>query len=574
SSQFSPKMGPKPPKPMQIKRDARVKITGSEASCSAYLHILCDRSSNNGFISISFKGTLADTPDKTQNLVLNIPPTIIITCNFTDEPTVKGPSTVLSLSLSEPGKVFGPQKADSLGPFNADDSEFRSFVHICKSRSLNLSFSLQRTPEVASRLSNISKFLKRPSVQPRPFEYQRHNLAPQDLSDFDPLAEPPSYHEQDASQPVREVQPPPYCEQPAGEQVVGKRQRGTSSAPPAPVTRRRLLRSPQFIHSATTPNRPSVPSEPTTPSVPTEPNTSSPPPMSASIHPNSFTYTPSPDPIEHRKPARLGQESPDAPDDLVYNTTPNSKISSQSILPTLFTHDPSNPNTRGKYVHLWHRETINDAAHSAHISASRPIRPTHFTHTSSPNSSERRNFAGLEHGLRNATDELIRELLIRVGRAYLLAPPTHIASTPSTKFEDRSAEPETLEEPLKRLVDQRIEDYLKSGDFVEEFTNRATSECREQISDEYKTRGGEFNEEVESGLLEVRQTVEDGLEEIRKQSEKYEQYLKDQGVQILMATEKAMSDKTHQCNNPRQALPGSNLCPPYELGINTRRRST
>lgn len=161
-----------------------------------------------------------------------------------------------------------------------------------------------------------------------------------------------------------------------------------------------------------------------------------------------------------------------------------------------------------------------------------------------------------------------------MGRAYLLAPPTHIASTPSTKFEDRSAEPETLEEPLKRLVDQRIEDYLKSGDFVEEFTNRATSECREQISDEYKTRGGEFNEEVESGLLEVRQTVEDGLEEIRKQSEKYEQYLKDQGVQILMATEKAMSDKTHQCNNPRQALLGSNLCPPYELGINTRRRST
>ncbi|CAG8189623.1 unnamed protein product [Penicillium olsonii] len=566
---------------LQMKKRARVDTPTSNCSCSVTVRMACDKSANNGFISLWFAGPLANSPEKRQDLVLNIIPTIILNCDFAPGNGVRDTPT-LSLNLSEPGAVFGPIGTDSLRPFNPDDREFHSFAAICKSTILRLNLSRQQFQGTdLKKLSSISSFLQRRSVQPRPFEFERHHLAPKNHQDFDSPPKPPPYSEQDVSQRVAEVQPPPYHGQTVGEQVISKRPIDIGSTPASNGRSKRIrLPSPQFTHCADKINRASVLCEPNTPSVPTEPNTPSTRlSVASSICPTPFTLSAFPDLIEHKEPARPEQETPNATDD---NTSSSDSSPSRSIRPTCFRHAASTSIKHRKLVGLREDrshdpdEPISSTQRGSHASPARYFRPPCFTHASSPDSPGHWKLAHLEQELRNAPDELIRELLIRVGRSHLLAAPTDTTGTPSFMFEVGSAKAETLEERLERLVDQRIEHYLESGDsqLIAKLTERATSECREHISDEFKTRGDDFEEEVESGIFEVRRAVEEGLEEIRKQHDQCEDDLKDRGVKVVTAAEKAVSNLMHWYNPPRQNLHDRRLCPPHELGINTRRRST
>lgn len=126
-----------------------------------------------------------------------------------------------------------------------------------------------------------------------------------------------------------------------------------------------------------------------------------------------------------------------------------------------------------------------------------------------------------------------------------------------------------------------MDHYLEFGDsrFIEKLTERATSECREQISDEFKTRGAELEEEFESSILEVRQAVEEGLADLRKQHDQCEHDIKDLEAEVVATAEtaakKAVSNiLTRSHNTSRQSLLGSNFCPLHGLGANTRRSST
>ncbi|KAI3212664.1 hypothetical protein CBS147311_237 [Penicillium roqueforti] len=592
-------MGTKSPNStLQMKKEARVDTPTSEASCAVTLRIGCDKIAHNGFISLWFEGTLANSPDKPQNLVLNIIPTIILTCEFTAATEIRDTST-LSLKLSEPGAVFGPTGTDSLRPFDPDDSKFHSFVAICKSTIISLNFSRHHFEKVEiTKISSISRFLRQKSVQPRCFEHQRHNLAPKHQKDFEPPAKLPPYREKDVFQQIREVQPPAYREQPvdeqvideqvAGKQVVGKRRRDTLSTPPDHERRRRLLLpSPKLRDHA---------EEPNTPGVLTEPNTPSTHLSISSFRPTCFAHT-SPDHIEDRNFPHLGQAPYNAPDDLIYDTTSSSEISpSQSIRPTFFTHAPSPVASKHKkLLHLSQDpshipdEPIYSIARSSHTSPSRSLRPTSFIRTSCPDPAERRKLESLKQGIRNAPDELLVQILKETNRGYLLALPTDKANIPTPKFEFRSTKAATLDERIDRLIDQkfdkkfeeRMDHYLEFGDsqFIEKLTECATSECREQISDEFKTRGVELEEELESSILEVRQAVGDGLEDLRKQQAQCEHDIKDLEAEVVAAAETAAKNavsniSTRSHNTSRQSLLGSNFCPLHWLGANTRRSST
>lgn len=220
---------------------------------------------------------------------------------------------------------------------------------------------------------------------------------------------------------------------------------------------------------------------------------------------------------------------------------------------------------------------------------SRSLRPTSFIHTSSPDSAERRKLESLKEGIRNAPDELLVQILKETNRGYLLALPTDKASTPTPKFKFSSTKAATLDERIDRLIDQkfdkkfeeRMDHYLEFGDsrFIEKLTERATSECREQIDDEFKTRGVELEEELESSILEVRQAAEDGLEDLRKQHTQCEHEIKDLEVKVVAAAETAVKKAvsnilTCSHNTCKQSLLGSNFCSLHGLGANTRRSST
>ncbi|KAJ5249528.1 hypothetical protein N7524_011844 [Penicillium chrysogenum] len=568
---------------LQMKKEARVDTPTSEASCAVTLRIGCDKIARSGFISLWFEGTLANSPDKPQNLVLNIIPTIILTCEFAAATEIRDTST-LSLTLSKPGTVFGPTGTDSLRPFDPDDSKFHSFAAICKSTIISLNFSRHRFDKAEiTKISSISRFLQQKSVQPRCFEHQRHNLAPKHQEDFEPPAKLPPYREKDVSQQIREVQPPAYREQPVDEQVVGKRRRDTLSTPPDHERRRRLLLpSPQLRDHA---------EEPNTPGVLTEPNTPSTHLSISSFRPTCFAHT-SPDHIEDRNFPHLGQAPHSVSDDLIYDTTSSSEISpSQSIRPTCFTHAPSLKDRKLLRLSQGPSHVPNEPIYSTARSSrlSRSLRPTSFIHTSSPDSAERRKLENLKQGIRNTPDELLVQILKETNRGYLLALPTDKASTPTPKFEFRSTKAATLDERIDRLIDQkfdkkfeeRMDHYLEFGDsrFIEKLTECATSECREQISDEFKTRGVELEEELESSILEVRQAVGDGLEDLRKQHARCEHDIKDLEAEVVAAAEtaakKAVSNiliRSHSTS--RQSLLGSNFCPLHGLGANTRRSST
>ncbi|GKZ22434.1 hypothetical protein AbraIFM66951_004655 [Aspergillus brasiliensis] len=213
------------------------------------------------------------------------------------------------------------------------------------------------------------------------------------------------------------------------------------------------------------------------------------------------------------------------------------------------------------------------------------IRPTHFEHVSSPGYTERKKLALLEDQLRGLSDDLICELLIRAGHGHLLAEPKGVNRDLSCEFEGkvRSAEVEMMEHRLKQYVDETIERRLKSG-VLDEFIDRAVSECRDQFYDECKTNQAEFREHVDDGNSEVRNTTLECLNEMKEQAQKYmheieeqaQQCMKDiedQGIEAEMSAERNIAQLKRWFNTPAQSLPESKFSLGHDRGTDARRGS-
>ncbi|KAF7587628.1 hypothetical protein BBP40_006912 [Aspergillus hancockii] len=212
------------------------------------------------------------------------------------------------------------------------------------------------------------------------------------------------------------------------------------------------------------------------------------------------------------------------------------------------------------------------------------IRPTHFTHASSPGHTECKRLTLLEHELRGVSDDLIRELLIRSGRQHLLAIPKDVDRDLPCEFEKVSfAEVEMIERRLKRYVDEMIERRLKSQ-VLDEIVDSAVSECRDHIYDECKTNEAEFREQVDDGNSEVRNTANECMNEMKDEAQRYmheiedqaQQYMKDiedQGIEVEMSAKKNVAMLKRWFNASAHSLLDSKSSPSHELGTNARRSS-
>ncbi|KAL4946954.1 hypothetical protein BDW69DRAFT_179384 [Aspergillus filifer] len=161
------------------------------------------------------------------------------------------------------------------------------------------------------------------------------------------------------------------------------------------------------------------------------------------------------------------------------------------------------------------------------------IRPTRFQRVSSPAPTEYEKLAHLENELRGVSDDLIRKLLIRMGREHLLAPANVDRTSPRELNKVGSLhEVEMmmimLERRLERYVDKSIE-YQLAG-----HVDRAVSECRDQAYDAYTQKEVEFHEQVDDGNVEVRNTANECMDEMQEQMQGYMVQIEEQ-AQLYMA---------------------------------------
>ncbi|KAI9374442.1 hypothetical protein BJX61DRAFT_532375 [Aspergillus egyptiacus] len=200
------------------------------------------------------------------------------------------------------------------------------------------------------------------------------------------------------------------------------------------------------------------------------------------------------------------------------------------------------------------------------------IRPTYFTRASSPRRIERNTLTHLEHELRGLSDDLICELLIRVGRQHLLATPNDVdRDLPSESEKVGLAEIETMERRLQRYVDETVERRLKSH--VDEIVESAVSECRDQFFDECKLNEAEFREQVDDVTTDVRITANECMSEMRHQAQQYMNEIEDQGIKV----EKSAKDKVAQLmrwfDASTECLLDSTARPSHERSTDARRSS-
>ncbi|PWY91084.1 hypothetical protein BO70DRAFT_283673 [Aspergillus heteromorphus CBS 117.55] len=222
---------------------------------------------------------------------------------------------------------------------------------------------------------------------------------------------------------------------------------------------------------------------------------------------------------------------------------------------------------------------------STHPPSPPSIRPTHFTHASSPGRTERDILARLEHELRGVSDDLICKLLIRTGRQHLLAMPEAVdIGLPSESAKVSLAKVAPMERRLQRYVDEMIERRLQSR-VVDEIVDSAVRECRDQIFDECKTIEADFREQVDDGNSEVRNTANECMKEMKEQVQKHMHEIEDQaqqcmndienqGIEVEISAEETVAKFKRWFNaSSARSLLDSKSGPSHELGTDVRRSS-
>ncbi|KAE8326656.1 hypothetical protein BDV39DRAFT_176830 [Aspergillus sergii] len=211
------------------------------------------------------------------------------------------------------------------------------------------------------------------------------------------------------------------------------------------------------------------------------------------------------------------------------------------------------------------------------------IRPTCFTHASSPGRTERNRLACLVRELSSLSDGQVRKVLIGSRHDHLLAKPNDVDS-------DLPSEPEKIgfakDEPItRRRLEQYIEMIIKRhiSPIVDEIVESAVSASRDQFFDECKTNEAEFREQVDDGNSEVRTMANECMKEMQEEAQKHihemeeqaQQCINDiqnQGIQVEMSAEKNMAKLKSWFNASPQALLDSKSGS-HELGTDVRRSS-
>lgn len=194
------------------------------------------------------------------------------------------------------------------------------------------------------------------------------------------------------------------------------------------------------------------------------------------------------------------------------------------------------------------------------------IRPTRFTYARSLDRKDSDTLARLRHELRDASDDFICKLLIQSGRQHLLA-----------RLGDGDSGP-PFDVTFKRHLDHSLKEFLK------ELVNRAASECRDQIFDEYKTNEVDFREQVDDFNSEIRITAIECMKEMNEQAQNHMHEMEEQahqcmndienqGIKAEMAAEEMVTKSQHWLNASAQFLPDSKSSPSQVLDSNSRRRS-
>ncbi|RAH78811.1 hypothetical protein BO86DRAFT_320020 [Aspergillus japonicus CBS 114.51] len=180
------------------------------------------------------------------------------------------------------------------------------------------------------------------------------------------------------------------------------------------------------------------------------------------------------------------------------------------------------------------------------------IRMTHFQRASSRGQTEYQRLAHLEHELRGVSDDLIRRLLIRTGRAHLLAVPEDVDRRLGLELEPVGSSPETdmvmLGRRLERYIDKTVERRLAH------YVDYTVAECRDQLHDVCNQKQAQCEEEIDNGNVEVRNTANDCMKEMEEQVQGYmvqmeEQAqrcmkdIEDRGVEIAIDIESDISAK-------------------------------
>ncbi|CAD0114411.1 unnamed protein product [Aureobasidium uvarum] len=275
-----------------------------DVACVARLRIAHDQTGDQGSISIRFNAALTELGKQT--LMLNIRPEEVDTCTvvaksnnqlipdrmFSMVPvSVTNPAAVstLILCINTTGVVLVPPSADgtTLSPAVPTDANFQAFAKLCQSKTIHLHLAKQQFKDGdLQQLRTFSGAVRARMLKAQPLDYKRlnagHGAIERDWRVFEQV-----------------TNPPPYCEPPSTQSVLGKHPRDDT---------------PSEAHSAS----PTVCSPPPPPWSPTEvntPTTRSPSP--AHISPTKFTADSKQSHRERVKMVELQRQLSALPDDLV-----------------------------------------------------------------------------------------------------------------------------------------------------------------------------------------------------------------------------------------------------------------
>ncbi|QQK46087.1 Intermediate filament protein [Penicillium digitatum] len=159
------------------------------------------------------------------------------------------------------------------------------------------------------------------------------------------------------------------------------------------------------------------------------------------------------------------------------------------------------------------------------------IRPTNFTHASSPDDLDHNGITRIAFELRGFSDDQIRELIIRSGRQHLLAMPEH-TDLPSEFEKVGFANVEIIKQHVDKMIERRLKLHVID---IDKIVDRALSDFSHHEVD--------ILEQVQAGNSEVNNTASECMEEMDKQAQKHVRDMKEQAQQHELDMEEKVEQR-------------------------------
>ncbi|KAJ9480773.1 hypothetical protein VN97_g12754 [Penicillium thymicola] len=170
------------------------------------------------------------------------------------------------------------------------------------------------------------------------------------------------------------------------------------------------------------------------------------------------------------------------------------------------------------------------------------IRPTNFTHASSPDCLDHNGLTRLAHELRGFSDDQIRELIIRSGRQHLLAMSEN-TDLPSEFEKVGFANFEIIKQYVDKMIERRLKLHVVD---IDKIVDRTVSDFGHHEVD--------ILEQVQAGNSEVNNTASECIEEIDKQAQKHVSDMKEQAQQHELDMEEQAEQRLREIEIAEQRL--------------------